>query len=359
MLHAKISGFKNDDSTENAVGARMTVLVTGVAGFCGYHIARALSEAGAAVVGVDVLSGYYSPLLKRRRVDELARHANVSFVQLDLAEADSPLRKIVTDSRVRTVIHLAAQPGVRYSIDHPEAYIQNNLVAFGNVLEACRQAQVEHLIYASSSSVYGANVVTPFSEQDAVDHPVSLYAATKKANELMAHSYSHLYGLPTTGLRFFTVYGPWGRPDMAPWLFTEAMLTGKPIRIFNHGRSLRDFTFVDDVARAVVALIDKPPQCDPTYDHAHPRPDRSDAPYRILNIGNERPVPLLEFIDTLERTLGVTAIKQFEPAQPGDMVATAADVSALRELIGFAPDTPIEVGLRHWVDWYRSYHGLA
>lgn len=338
----------------------MPILVTGAAGFIGHHVCAAVCSQGHAILGVDMLSPYYDPALKKRRLSTLADHygSRFAFALHELGDA-AAVRKLVSAHDIRVVIHLAAQPGVRYSIDHPEAYIRNNLVAFGNVLEACRQARVEHLIYASSSSVYGANVVTPFSERHAVDHPVSLYAATKKANELMAHSYSHLYGLPTTGLRFFTVYGPWGRPDMAPWLFTEAMLTGQPIRIFNHGRSLRDFTYVDDVARAVVALIDKPPARDRTYDHAHPRPDRSDAPYRILNIGNERPVPLLEFIDTLERTLGVTAIKQFEPAQPGDMVATAADVSALRELIGFAPDTPIEVGLQHWVDWYRGYHGLT
>lgn len=337
---------------------RMAVIVTGVAGFLGMHVAGGLLAQGESVLGVDCLSPYYDIALKRARIDRLRAYSRFRFEAVDLVQPDT-LSTLLREAPVACIIHLAAQPGVRYSIDHPEAYIRNNVVAFGNVLEACRHARVQHLIYASSSSVYGANVVTPFSERHAVDHPVSLYAATKKANELMAHSYSHLHGLPTTGLRFFTVYGPWGRPDMAPWLFTEAMLAGKPIRIFNHGQSLRDFTYVEDVARAVVALIDKPPARDTTFDHARPRPDRSDAPYRILNIGNERPVPLLEFIETLERTLGVKAIKQFEPAQPGDMVATSADVSALRELTGFAPDTPIDVGLRHWVDWYRSYRGSA
>ena len=338
----------------------MPILVTGAAGFIGSTVCAHLCARGEAVFGIDAVSSYGEPALKEARVSRIEAEFGDRFVfaRLDLATFPD-LAGFLRQQAITVMVHLAAQPGVRYSIEHPEAYIQNNLVAFGNVLEACRHARVEHLIYASSSSVYGANVLTPFSERHAVDHPVSLYAATKKANELMAHSYSHLYGLPTTGLRFFTVYGPWGRPDMAPWLFTEAMLAGRPIRIFNHGQSLRDFTFIDDVARAVVSLIDKPPARDPAYDHAHPRPDRSDAPWRILNIGNERPVPLLAFIETLERALGVTAVKQFEPAQPGDMVATAADVSALRDLIGFAPATPIEVGLKHWVDWYRNYHGLA
>ncbi|MFN3628897.1 MAG: NAD-dependent epimerase/dehydratase family protein [Casimicrobiaceae bacterium] len=338
----------------------MPILVTGAAGFIGRSVCVQLCSRGERVLGIDTVSDYGDPALKLARVRSVQAEFGDGFIfsKLDLVTA-ADLAGLLRQHDVRVVIHLAAQPGVRHSIEHPEACIQNNLVAFGNLLEACRHAQVEHLLYASSSSVYGANRVTPFSEQHVVDHPVSLYAATKKANELMAHSYSHIHGLPTTGLRFFTVYGPWGRPDMAPWLFTEAMLAGKPIRIFNHGQSLRDFTYIDDVARAVVALVDKPPARDPTFDQAHPRPDRSDAPYRILNIGNEQPVPLLEFVETLERTLGVTAIKHFEPAQPGDMVATAADVSALRALIGFAPATPLEVGLRHWVDWYRDYLGLT
>jgi len=333
----------------------MTILVTGAAGFCGMHVSAALASCGGTVVGIDNFSPYYDVGLKKARVAHLKQHGNFTFAELDLLEATA-IKEFMAEHGIQRVVHLAAQPGVRRSITHPEDYIQNNLVAFSNVLEACRDASVKHLVYASSSSVYGANTKTPFSEHDSVDHPVSLYAATKKANELLAHSYSHLYGLPTTGLRFFTVYGPWGRPDMAPWLFTEAILAGRPIRVFNNGQSLRDFTYVADVAAVVAAVLDKPPSPSDS-SAALDSPQSSTAPYRILNVGNERPVALLDFIATLESALGVEANMQFEPAQPGDMVATAADVSCLRDTVGFAPGTPIAEGLRHWVEWYRSYHG--
>lgn len=334
----------------------MPTLVTGAAGFCGMNISAALASRGDAVVGIDNFSAYYDVGLKKARVANLRQYGNFTFAELDLLDSTAT-RAFVAEHGIQRVVHLAAQPGVRRSITHPEDYIQNNLVVFANVLEACRHASVKHLVYASSSSVYGANTKTPFSEHDSVDHPVSLYAATKKANELLAHSYSHLFGLPTTGLRFFTVYGPWGRPDMAPWLFTEAILAGRPIRVFNHGQSLRDFTYVGDVAAVVAAVLEKPPSPSDLSD-ALDSPQRSSAPYRILNVGNERPVALLDFIATLEMALGVEANKQFEAAQPGDMVATAADVSCLRDTVGFAPGTPIADGLRHWVDWYRAYHGV-
>jgi UDP-glucuronate 4-epimerase len=281
----------------------------------------------------------------------------VRFVRLDVADATA-LTELFETNRITSVIHLAAQPGVRRSLTHPEDYVQANLVGFANVLEAARQAKVEHFVYASSSSVYGANTKTPFSERDSVDHPVSLYAATKKANELMAHSYSHLYGLPTTGLRFFTVYGPWGRPDMAPWLFTDAIMQGKPINVFNNGDLVRDFTYVEDVAECIVRLIDKPPEPNPHYDHANPRADQSAAPYRVLNVGNEQPVKLMDFIQELETALGKKATLNFLPMQAGDVYRTEADVSELRKLIGYAPSTPLREGLAKWAAWYKTYHGL-
>ncbi len=335
----------------------MTILVTGAAGFCGFHVVRRLLDQGAEVVGVDVFSDYYDVTLKRARISALGNAPGFSLLEFDLTDADA-LHRLFASARPSHVIHLAAQPGVRHSLTHPGDYVQSNLVAFGNVLEASRRAEVAHLLYASSSSVYGGNVATPFSERDAVDHPLSLYAATKKANELMAHSYSHLFGLPTTGLRFFTVYGPWGRPDMAPWLFTEAILGGRAIKVFNQGQSIRDFTFVDDIARVVAMLVARPPAPDPRYDKLHPRPDRSAAPYRIFNVGNEQPVRLLDFIATLEHVLGREAIKQLLPAQPGDMDATQASVASLRAELGFAPDTPIADGVAHWARWYRLYHHL-
>lgn len=335
----------------------MTVLITGAAGFCGFHVCWTLSTQSQDVLGVDSLSPYGSLNLKQNRTSVLTDSANLEFVQVDVANRHS-LSKCFDERQIRTVIHLAAQPGVRHSIDHPEDYIQSNLVGFANVLEQCRQHQVRHLIYASSSSVYGANSKTPFSEQDSVDHPISLYAATKKANELMAHSYSHLYGLPTTGLRFFTVYGPWGRPDMAPWLFTDAIMKGEPINVFNNGELVRDFTYVEDVAEAIVRLIDKPPVANPDYDHVNPRPDQSHAPYRVLNVGNEQPVQLMEFIRELERALGKKATLNFLPMQAGDVMRTQADVSELRRLIDFAPSTPLREGLAKWAAWYKHYHGI-
>ncbi len=336
----------------------MSVFVTGAAGFCGFHVCQLLLRRGIRVVGIDSMSSYYSPSLKQHRVDQLISESAFVFERLDLCDAAALNRTLAAHS-CNMIVHLAAQPGVRRSISHPQDYIQANLVGFSNVLEAARNVKLAHLVYASSSSVYGANTKAPFSERDSVDHPVSLYAATKKANELMAHTYSHLYDLPTTGLRFFTVYGPWGRPDMAPWLFTDAIMQGKPINVFNEGKLSRDFTYVEDVAEAVVRVLEKPPTRNPSYDHANPRADQSDAPYRVLNVGNERPVQLMDFIATLESALGKKALLNFQPMQPGDVLRTEADVSALRELISYAPATPIEAGLAKWADWYKSYHGLA
>jgi UDP-glucuronate 4-epimerase len=325
----------------------MRVLVTGAAGFIGMHTARALLASGAEVVGVDSLDPYYDVGLKQARLRVLAGHERFRFAQVDLAESAQAAR-LFADGGFSHVVHLAAQPGVRYSLTHPEAYYRNNIVAFGHVLEQCRQAGIAHLVYASSSSVYGANHVLPFSEDQPVDHPVSLYAATKKANELAAHTYSHLYRLPTTGLRFFTVYGPWGRPDMAPMLFTRAILEGTPIRVFNHGDMQRDFTYVDDIVEGVVRVLATPPAA-----------DADAAPYAVYNIGNHESVPLTEFIATLERLLGREAIKEYVPMQPGEVRATFASIDRLRAATGFAPSTPLALGLERFVDWYRRYYGEA
>jgi UDP-glucuronate 4-epimerase len=333
------------------------ILLTGALGFCGLHVWSRLLSLHRPVLGIDSVSDYYDPRLKWARLESLGPPSDVRFVRLDIRDAQA-LNALFVQHPIRAVIHLAAQPGVRHSISHPEDYIQSNLVGFANVLEACRHAKVEHLVYASSSSVYGANRRVPFSERDSVDQPVSLYAATKKANELMAHSYSHLYGLPTTALRFFTVYGPWGRPDMAPWLFTDAIMQGKPINVFNNGDLERDFTYIEDVAESVVRLIDKPPQPNPHYDHANPRADQSAAPYRVLNVGNEQPVKLLDFIRELETALGKKATLNFLPMQAGDVYRTAADVTALRAVIDYAPSTPISIGLAKWAEWYKSYHSI-
>jgi len=333
------------------------VVVTGVAGFCGYHVAKLLLQLGYEVLGVDAFTPYYSLELKRARVSELNKLCRFRHIEADVANFAQLQR--LAESPVHAVIHLAAQPGVRHSLSRPGDYIQANLVGFANVLELCRQQHISHLVYASSSSVYGANTKAPYSERDSVDHPVSLYAATKKANELMAHSYSHLYGLPTTGLRFFTVYGPWGRPDMAPWLFSDAIMQGKPINVFNEGKLSRDFTYVEDVAEAVVRVLERPPVSNPDYDHSNPHPDESDAPYRVVNVGNEHPVQLMDFISKLECALGRKAMLNFLPMQAGDVLRTEADVSALRQLIGYAPSTPIEVGLAKWAHWYKAYHGCA
>jgi UDP-glucuronate 4-epimerase len=334
----------------------MKVLVTGAAGFIGMHVAQRLVAAGAEVVGVDDLNDYYDPALKAARLSRLQAGPGFSFQRLDVADRPG-MAALFERGRFDRVVHLAAQAGVRYSLKNPHAYVDANLVGFVNVLEGCRHAGVGHLVYASSSSVYGGNVKMPFSEHDPVEHPVSLYAATKKANELMAHTYSHLYGLPTTGLRFFTVYGPWGRPDMAAFLFTDAILAGRPIDVFNHGDMRRDFTYIDDIVEGVVRVLDHPPAGDPGFDPMHPDPARSRAPYRVFNIGNSDPVPLLEFIGAIEAALGLTAVKRLLPLQDGDVPATYADTAELEALVGFRPGTDIREGVRRFVAWYRSYYG--
>ncbi len=330
----------------------MKVSLTGVAGFIGYYVAIKLLERGDTVIGVDSLNDYYDVRLKQARLDNILKHANAKnfkFVKLDLAEQPATA-KLFADEKPDSVVHLAAQAGVRYSLENPHAYINSNIVAFTNVLEACRAIKPQHLIYASSSSVYGGNTKLPFSETDNVDCPVSLYAATKKANELMAHTYSHLYGLPTTGLRFFTVYGSWGRPDMAPFLFADAILKGKPIKVFNHGDMLRDFTYIDDIVEGVIRVLDKP---------ATPAPQaNTHAPYRLFNIGNNQPEKLLDFIGLLENAIGKTAQKEFLPMQAGDVKATYADTSALDAWVGFKPNTPLQVGVEKFVKWYRQYYQL-
>jgi UDP-glucuronate 4-epimerase len=334
----------------------MRVLVTGAAGFIGMHTALRLLERGDQAVGFDSMNAYYDPTLKAARLARLEEHAGFTFVKGSLEDRDA-IARLFADHRPDRVVNLAAQAGVRYSIEDPHAYVDSNLVGFLNVLEGCRATDVEHLVYASSSSVYGANTKLPFSVADAVDHPVSLYAATKKANELMAHTYSHLFGLPTTGLRFFTVYGPWGRPDMALFLFTKAILAGEPIRIFNHGRMRRDFTYIDDIVEGVIRVLDRPAAPDPTFDADAPDPSTSSAPYRVFNIGNDQPTELLRYVEVLEDALGMTAIRQLEDIQPGDVPATWADVDALRDAVGFAPATPVEEGVRRFVAWYREFYG--
>ena len=318
------------------------------------HVAKLLLERGDTVVGVDYLNDYYDPNLKLARLGQLKPFANFRFVQADIADRVT-MDDLFAAEHFNRVVNLAAQAGVRYSLKNPHAYIQTNLVGFGNILEGCRHHRVEHLVYASSSSVYGANTHMPFSVHDNVDHPVSLYAASKKANELMAHSYSHLYGLPTTGLRYFTVYGPWGRPDMSPWLFTSAILEGRPIDVFNHGKMRRDFTYVDDIAEGTVRVLDRVAQPNPDFDKDNSDPGTSYAPYRVYNIGNHAPVELMTFIKTIEEALGQEAKKNFLPMQSGDVVATYADVEALRRDIGFQPKTDLAVGISNWVNWYRRY----
>ena len=333
----------------------MKILVTGAAGFIGMHVAQRLLERGDEAVGVDNLNDYYDVGLKEARLARLAPRPGFRFVRLDLAERGA-VEQLFAAERFDRVVHLAAQPGVRYSLKNPHAYVESNVLGFLNVLEGCRHNGVAHLVYASSSSVYGGNVRMPFSEHDNVDHPVSLYAATKKSNELMAHTYSHLYGLPTTGLRFFTVYGPWGRPDMAYFSFTNAILAGRPIEIFNHGDMKRDFTYIDDIVEGVLRVLDRTAEPDPGFDAAAPDPARSHAPYRIYNIGNNRPVALMSFIETLERALGRTAEKRFLPMQDGDVPATYADIDALQCDAGFVPHTGIEEGIARFVTWYREYY---
>lgn len=332
-----------------------TILVTGAAGFIGFYVSQRLLDRGEIVLGLDNLNPYYDVQLKRDRLAQLQTHANFQFYPLDLADRGAIAALFATHSPDR-VIHLAAQAGVRYSLENPHAYVDSNLVGFVNILEGCRHHQVAHLVYASSSSVYGANRVIPFAVQHNVDHPVSLYAATKKANELMAHTYSHLYQLPTTGLRFFTVYGPWGRPDMAYFKFTQAILAGRPIDVFNYGKMRRDFTYIDDIVEGVIRVLDQVPVADLTYQADQSDPSRSHAPYRIYNIGNHQPVALLDFIAELETALGQSAEKNLLPMQPGDVVETYADITALKDAVGFEPKTPIAVGLARFVEWYRSYY---
>jgi len=331
------------------------ILVTGAAGFIGFHLTRALLARGEQVVGLDNVNDYYSVQLKRDRLKQLLPLDGFQFVEADLADSLA-MKQLFSEYKFERVAHLAAQAGVRYSLTNPDAYIQSNLVGFCNVLEGCRHSDVGHLMYASSSSVYGTNKVQPFSVHHNVDHPISLYAATKKANELMAHTYSHLYQLPTTGLRFFTVYGPWGRPDMALYMFTKAILEDRAIDVFNHGKMRRDFTFVDDIVEALARLVDVIPEPNADWDSSHPDPGSGQCPYRVYNIGNNQPVELSYFIEVLERSLGRTAKKNYLPLQLGDVMETFADVSDLERVIGFRPATSIETGVRRFVEWYRDYN---
>jgi UDP-glucuronate 4-epimerase len=332
------------------------VLVTGAAGFIGFHTAQALLARGDEVVGVDNLNDYYDPKLKSARLAMLGRERGFRFDKLDIADREA-MQKIFDRDQFGAVVHLAAQAGVRHSISNPHVYVQSNITGFLHVLEGCRQQRVGHLVYASTSSVYGANTSMPFAERQNVDHPLTLYAATKKANELMAHSYSSLYGLPTTGLRFFTVYGPWGRPDMALFLFTKRILAGEPLDVFNQGHHQRDFTYVDDIVAGVVAAVDHIAAPDPAFNAAAPDPSASYAPYKIYNIGNQRPVTLLRYIEVLEQCLGRPAQKNLVPMQLGDVPDTWADVEALARDVGYRPSTPLEQGVKHFVDWYLQYYG--
>ncbi len=334
------------------------ILVTGTAGFIGFHLARRLCAAGRDVLGYDVVNDYYDPALKEARIRQMDGASRYTFVRGDLADKTA-LDKAFDDFRPDAVVHLAAQAGVRYSLTNPHAYIRSNIDGFMNILEACRHRKIGHLVYASSSSVYGANKTMPFSVHHNVDHPVSLYAATKKSNELMAHTYAHLYGLPCTGLRFFTVYGPWGRPDMAIYSFTKAIYEGRPIDVFNNGHMKRDFTYIDDIVEGVARLTDLPAAPNPDWDGASPDPATSTAPYRIYNIGNNAPVELMTMIGLLEKETGIEAKKNFKPMQPGDVLATYADITALRDAVGFSPSTALDVGIRHFVRWYRDYNNMG
>jgi UDP-glucuronate 4-epimerase len=333
------------------------VLVTGAAGFIGAALSHRLLDRGDTVFGLDNLNPYYDVRLKQARLERLSGRAGFGHLVGSLEDADAVARAFDA-CRPDRVVNLAAQAGVRYSLENPRAYIDANIVGFLNILEACRHRGCEHLVYASSSSVYGSNVKLPFSVRDPVDHPVSLYAASKKANELMAHTYSHLFGLPTTGLRFFTVYGPWGRPDMALFLFTRNILEGKPINVFNHGHHTRDFTYIDDIVEGVIRTLDRVPGPDPAFDPMQPHPGSSNAPYRVYNIGNHQPVQLSRYIEVIERALGRTAVKHLLPLQPGDVPDTFADVDELVRDTGYQPSTPIEVGVARFVEWYRGYYGV-
>jgi UDP-glucuronate 4-epimerase len=333
------------------------ILVTGAAGFIGFHVAQRLLADGRSVIGIDNLNTYYDPKLKEARLTELARYGAFRFHKLDLNDRNG-MAALFAEHRFAQVVHLAAQAGVRHSLTAPHDYIDSNISGFLNVLEGCRHAQTRHLLYASSSSVYGANTRMPFSVSQNVDHPLSLYGASKKANELMAHAYAHLFGLPVTGLRFFTVYGPWGRPDMAMWLFASAILEGRPIKLFNRGNMRRDFTFVDDVAISVVKLIEHVPQGNAAWSGDDPDPATSRAPWRVYNIGNHTPVDLTEVVRVLEAALGKKAVAELLPMQPGDVRETCADVEALQKAVGFAPNTPIADGIGKFIDWYRAFHGV-
>jgi len=333
----------------------MKVLVTGAAGFIGSALSRRLLDRGDEVFGFDDLNPYYDPALKKARLSRLTGHPGFRFEQAAL-EDRAAVEAAFSSFRPQRVVNLAAQAGVRYSLENPRAYIDSNIVGFLHILEACRHSAVEHLVYASSSSVYGANTKLPFSVRDNVDHPVSLYAASKKSNELMAHTYSHLFALPTTGLRFFTVYGPWGRPDMALFMFTRSILAGKPIDVFNHGRHRRDFTYIDDIVEGVIRTLDRVPGPDPAFDAAAPTPASSHAPYRVYNIGNQQPVELLRYIEIIEQCVGRKAEMRLLPLQPGDVPDTMADVSELVRDTGYGPSTPIEQGVRSFVDWYRDFY---
>ena len=331
------------------------VLITGCAGFIGMHCAQRLLEQGVPVVGIDNLNNYYDVALKQTRLDQLRPHAHFRFVQLDVADRQG-MGDLFAEVAPRKVLHLAAQAGVRYSIDQPDDYTDSNLLGFGNILQGCRKHKVEHLVYASSSSVYGGNTKMPFAESDAVDHPISYYAATKKANELMAHTYSHLYGIPTTGLRFFTVYGPWGRPDMALFKFTKSILASESIDVYGEGQLVRDFTYIDDIVEGIMRVLDKPATPDASYDSQQPNPGTSTAPYRIFNIGNNSPTVLMDYIAAIEVAIGTTATKRMLPIQPGDMHSTSADTRALQAWVDFSPAMPVTTGVQRFVDWYRSFY---
>ena len=338
----------------------MSIFVTGTAGFIGYHLSKRLLEIGYEVIGIDNLNSYYDPKLKLARLSKLKEISDKSknsfhFFKSDI-EKKKELTSLLNNFKIDIVVNLAAQAGVRYSIENPNAYINSNLLGFGNILEICRIKKIKHLIYASSSSVYGGNKKLPFSEVDNVDHPVSLYAATKKANELMAHTYSHLYSIPTTGLRFFTVYGPWGRPDMALFLFTKSILEGNPIKIFNHGNMTRDFTYIDDIVESLIRVIKKTAEPDNDFNYKNPLPSSSWAPYRIFNIGNSNPTPLMDFIKAIEKNLGIEAKKDFCEIQPGDVPTTFADTSSLEKWIGYKPKTSVESGIEKFIEWYRDFY---
>lgn len=335
----------------------MRVLVTGAAGFIGFHLCLRLAAEGHTVIGLDNLNDYYSPQLKKDRLSLLQANPEFQFIQADIADGKA-LRRVFDAGQCTHVVHLAAQAGVRYSIDHPDSYVQSNFVGFANILECCRHTSIAHLVFASSSSVYGLNTTVPFTTGDPVDHPISLYAASKKGNEMMAHCYSYLYNLPATGLRFFTVYGPWGRPDMALFIFTKAILEGSPIPVFNHGQMQRDFTYIDDIVTGVVKVLAQPATPSAAWNPSCPDPAISCAPYRLYNIGNNQPVPLLEFIATLEQVLGKKAQVSLLPMQPGDVPATYADISALEQCTGFRPSTPLQTGIQKFVDWYKSYYAI-